>query len=173
MSSSAKTRSSAVKHDWTSAGPPSWSGTSDPIEVTAYGDTSRTFLWPGGAVTSATPLKFHEYTVPSTTTSFTGLRPFATYWKSETKFDEAEREALIGTIVDSVVERALGSGGEYHAESLEPESSGFLHVPEGAGFAPTVWSGSSTYSPSTSGTTTWYSTTREGTFTTSTGHWEY
>jgi hypothetical protein len=84
------------------------------------------------------------------------------FWEHESKFDEAEREALIGTIVDSVIERALRPDSGYLPESLEPESSGFLHVSEGTGITPTVWPGLSTYRTTT---TTYYSSSREGTFT--------
>jgi len=86
------------------------------------------------------------------------------FWEHENKFDEAEREALIGTIVDSVIEAASKRCTDFSAaiEFLESESPGFVYVPEGTGVTSTVWPGGSTYS---STTTTWYSSTREGVYT--------
>jgi hypothetical protein len=179
MTSSTAARSSAARRELTSdtttnvfSERSTWGFS--PIEVTTYGDTERKFITYTGAMTSATPIKFHEFTIPSTSTS-APMMGWKLFWEHEKKFDEAEREALIATVIDSIIAardnpfsglRSLLDG---ISKPLESESTGFVYVPEGASLAPTVWSGSSTYRPST--TTDWYSSTREGTFTTL--NWEY
>jgi hypothetical protein len=127
--------------------------------------------WGGSVV----PEKWEEwFTTTSTSTSVPGS--WKLFWAHENKFDEAEREALIATVIDSIIAashenpfsglRAVLDG---LSKPLESEPSGFVYVPEGTGVTSTVWPGGSTYSPST--TTNWYSSTREGTFTTL--NWEY
>jgi len=75
------------------------------------------------------------------------------------RIDGAELEALIGTIVDSVVARAVDPGLGHLPESLEPEQTGFVYLPEGTGVAPTVWRSEPLGG---SETTTWYSSSSEG-----------
>jgi hypothetical protein len=134
-------------------------------------NSSDTLVWTNGTTTN------FEISWDPTEVTTSGGSTYKLFWEHETKLDEEEREALIGTVIDSIIAArdnpfsGLRALLEHLPEPMESEPSGFVHVPEGAGFAPTVWTGSSTYSPSTSSTTTWYSSTREGTYTT--GHWEY
>lgn len=175
MSSSTSARTSGATPVLTSAGTTNvfavrstWGDS--PIEVTVYGDTERKFLDTGTGTTTTHPFKIEDFAVSSGGTS-----GFKLYWAHETKLDEAEREALIATVIDSIIAardnpfsglRAVLDG---LSKPLESESPGFVYVPEGTGVTSTVWPGGSTYSPTT--TTNWYSSTREGTF--KTYNWEY
>jgi hypothetical protein len=159
MNSSTSARSSAAKLELTSA-----TTTNVFTERSSWGDSPLTGL--------------REYLATSTsiTGSTWGPGSYVKFWTAENKFDEAEREALIATVIDSIIAashenpfsglRAVLDG---LSKPLESEPSGFVYVPEGTGVTSTVWPGGSTYSPST--TTNWYSSTREGTFTTL--NWEY
>lgn len=78
-------------------------------------------------------------------------------------FDPEELEALIGTVVDSIVARAVGPGGGDLPEPVESEPAGFIYLPEGISVTPSVWRSESLNSSETS--TVYWSSSTEGYFT--------
>jgi hypothetical protein len=151
MSSRTLDLNSDGSHVWTSAGTTEEFVLLPTTGTSTWSWGASPLTWSRLALSTASPMKVHEWRAGSTSSA-----SFGTWWTDETKLDEQEREALIATIVDSIVARAVGAG--------------FIHVPEGVGLSPTFWNGSPAYSSADfawndSGSTTWYSSTTEGTFT--------
>ena len=109
------------------------------------------------------------------TTASSYYTPSANYWLAENRFTEDEREALIGTVIDSIIAAAVTrlppARGRRSArrgipKPLESKSPGLLHVPEGVGVDSEVWPGFTGYrAPHITTTTTW-STSSGATYTT-------
>jgi hypothetical protein len=165
MSSRTLDLNSDGSHVWTSAGTTEEFVLLPTTGTSTWSWGASPLTWSRLALSTASPMKVHEWRAGSTSSA-----SFGTWWTDETKLDEQEREALIATIVDSIVARAVGADWEHSPEPLESKSAGFIHVPEGVGLSPTFWNGSPAYSSADfawndSGSTTWYSSTTEGTFT--------
>jgi len=127
-------------------------GTTTSITNTSFGDTSRTFIY--------------EPPVSGGTYSWkTFLDGTGAYKLDEPGLDEEELEALIGTVIDGLIERCLHLGDL--PKSMESKSPGLFYVSEGAGVDSTVWAGDSTYRPidiTANSSSTYWSSTREGEF---------
>jgi len=113
--------------------------------------TSPVTDW-GTFTTSGTPIKIHEW---SSSTAWT--------FEPHENLDDAQLEALIGTVIDSIVARAVGPRDGDLPEPLEPESPGFIYLREGTGVTPTIWR--SEPLGGSSNTTTYWSSSSEGCFT--------
>jgi hypothetical protein len=111
-------------------------------------------------------------------TSFPSPWTLSWPWTDElaAELDEQQLEALIGTVIDTIVAAARSPLGRPplgglrkvlgdFAKPLESESPGFVYITEGIGVTPTVWTGDTTYRPvNISTSSTYWSSSREGTF---------